>query len=60
MVDVIAKPVELRDDRPLTYEGSPRSRAERRQVELVVTDPDQHERSGEEVHRGESPGHEAG
>jgi hypothetical protein len=30
------------------------SRAERRQAELVVTDPDQREGGGDEAHRGES------
>jgi hypothetical protein len=58
MVDVIAKPVELRDDADrCCNEGSPGSRAERRQVELVVTHPDQREGGGEETHRGESSAH---
>jgi hypothetical protein len=42
------------------YEGSPGSRAERRQVELVVTHPDQREGGGEEADRGESSAYEAG
>jgi hypothetical protein len=51
--------IEPRSPLELGLHGDDYELLERRQVELVVTHPDQREEGGEEAHRGESPAHEA-